>query len=316
MLSAMVSPPETAPGSVPITAEDQVSVHTSYDRAPTSGLIVGRFAEPAGYTVTRPSGAQSWLLMITESGAGRVQVADRATVASRGVAALLPANIAHAYATAPGAAPWLFWWAHFQMRRSWLDRFPPDVRSVGFLAERLPEPVVVDLLTGFGRLHAAARWPGHGPLPAEVAGIDRVALAASDLGWAMAAPQAEMILVQLAAATQDGSPRPADDRVSRVLSMVVADPAAPHSVARLAGQVSLSPSRLAHVCTAELGRPLMHEVRRIRLEHAARLLTGTQLSVAQVARASGFASPFHFSRSFRAHFALAPTAYRTTQLSG
>lgn len=312
----MATPPATAPGTVSSTAGEQTSEHSSSDRAPTSGLIVGRYAEPAGYTVTRTSGAQSWLLMITESGAGRLQVGDRSAVASRGVAALLPANVAHTYATAAGAAPWLFWWAHFQMRRSWLERFPPDVRSVGFVAEELGEPEVMDLITGFGRLHAAARWPGHGPLPAEGVGADRVALAASDRGWAMAAPQVEMLLVQLAAAAQEGSPRPADDRVSRVLSLVVADPAAPHSVARLAGKVSLSPSRLAHVCTAELGRPLMHEVRRIRLEHAARLMTGTQLSVAQVARASGFASPFHFSRSFRAHFALAPTAYRTTQPGG
>lgn len=289
------------------------SLHSTYDRAPTSGLIVGRYAEPVSYAVTREFGAQSWLLMVTEAGAGRVRVAqakgDQAVLVPRGSAILLPANVPHAYTTSPADAPWRFWWVHFQMRRSWLDRFPSEVAAVGLLAGALPEPVVVDLVTGFGRLHAAARWPGYGPVPDEV-GEDMVALAASDLGWALAAPQVEMLLVQLASTVASRSTRPSDERVSQVLALVTADPAAPHSVARLARRVALSPSRLAHVCSSELGRPLMHEVRRIRLEHAARLLVGTELSVSQVARASGFASPFHFSRSFSTQFAMAPTAYR------
>ena len=54
----------------------------------------------------------------------------------------------------------------------------------------------------------------------------------------------------------------------------------------------------------------MSEVRRVRLQHAARLLQATGLSVGEVAWASGFVSPYHFSRSFRTELGLAPTAYR------
>jgi len=314
MLYPVLEDGEDARRDVPSTAVPR-SRHTYVDRAPTSGLIVGRFAEPASYTVNRGAGAQSWLLILTEAGAGWVRIAGSTVELPRGSAVLLPPNVAHGYGTAAAQATWRFWWAHFQMRRSWLERFDGDVITDGFGVAQLAEPMVADLVSGFGRLHAAARWPGYGPLPAEV-GDDQVALAASDLGWAIAAPQVEILLVQLSSTRVSPAVRPSDDRVSQVLALVAADPAAPHSVARLARRVSLSPSRLAHVCTAELGRPLMHEVRRIRLEHAARLLVGTELSVAQVARASGFASPFHFSRSFSVQFSLAPTAFRAAQKRG
>ena len=79
----------------------------------------------------------------------------------------------------------------------------------------------------------------------------------------------------------------------------------------LAAAVGLSASRLAHLFAEQHGGPLMREVRRVRLQHAARLLLATGLSVGEVARASGFVSPYHFSRSFRADFGVAPTVYRS-----
>lgn len=56
----------------------------------------------------------------------------------------------------------------------------------------------------------------------------------------------------------------------------------------------------------------MRELREARLHHAARLLESTDLSVERVAAASGFASPFHFNRVFRARYGTPPGAYRAT----
>ncbi|WP_346428812.1 helix-turn-helix transcriptional regulator [Streptomyces sp. Z26] len=102
-----------------------------------------------------------------------------------------------------------------------------------------------------------------------------------------------------------------DPRVRRAEALLLADPAAPHTVASLAERVALSPSRLAHLFAAQLGRTPMEAVRDARLRHAARLLEMTDLPVARVAAAAGFAGPSHFSRLFRARYGAPPGAFRT-----
>lgn len=56
----------------------------------------------------------------------------------------------------------------------------------------------------------------------------------------------------------------------------------------------------------------MSHVRELRLQHACRLLQDTELTVGQVAHASGFVSQFHFSRAFRARHGMPPTTFRAT----
>lgn len=285
--------------------------------AETGGLIVGRFDETPHYLVHRPSGAKSWLLMLTEGGAGWASIDDRTPAhLPRGCAALLPPGREHAYYTDAAEASWQFWWVHFHMRRDWLDWFAPGVAATGAVVRGLDDAVVDDASRLFLRLHAAARWPGRGPVPA-VAERRRVQpLAAAGAGWAMAAPQVESLLLLLSSA-RPRPPQPVlDERVAAVLALVSADPAAPHSVASLSRAVALSPSRLAHLCSQQLQRPLMQQVRGIRLTHAAKLLEQTALPVARVARASGFASPFHFSRAFAAQYGMPPSTYRSRTQGG
>lgn len=279
------------------------------DPAATSGLILGRFTERPPYAVRRPRGASSWLLVVTVGGAGRTRFAGRTVELVRGSVVLLPPGLEHSYAVAPGAEAWEFWWAHFQLRPDWYRLLPDDVAARGLVATGLADDVIEDLVGEFEHLHRAARWPGHGPVPDPGAGDPRdLALAAAEPGWALAAPRIETLLV-LAASTVVAAPA-LDPRLQEILAVVAADPAAPHTLTSLARAVALSPSRLSHLCSEVLGVPVMAQVRRIRLAHAATLLRHTDLDVGQVAAASGFASPFHFSRAFRARYGSPPSTYR------
>lgn len=287
------------------------------DAAETGGLILGRFDESPHYLVHRPAGAKSWLLMVTEAGAGWAGVDDRSpTHLPRGCAALLPPGREHAYYTDAGATSWQFWWVHFHMRAGWLNWFAPGVAATGAMLRGLDDAVVDDASAMFLRLHAAARWPGRGPVPDVVERRRVQPLAVTGAGWAMAAPQLESLLLLLSSVRPRVARQRMDERVAAVLAFVSADPAAPHSVTSLANAVSLSPSRLAHLCAEELPGPLMQQVRSIRLTHAARLLEQTALPIARVARASGFASPFHFSRSFATAYGLPPSTYRARAQHG
>jgi AraC family transcriptional regulator, arabinose operon regulatory protein len=294
-----------------VAAADRLPERRADD--PAAGeLIVGRFVEATSYQTVRPSGSRSWLLMLTDDGAGLVRQGQRQIQVRSGAVVLLGPGVPHRYGTDPGTGTWRFWWAHFAMEPDWLSWFseyPHD--DDAYLIADLPGGLLEDLQAQFAQVHAAARWPGYGrpPEPAPVTGALR-GLVASGAGAELAGLRIGALLRVLAPAGGSGVLPAADERVRRVTALVSADPSAAHTVEQLAATVGLSGSRLAHLFADERGRPLMSEVRTIRLRHAARLLQATGLSVAQVAEASGFVSPFHFSRSFRAEFGVAPTAYR------
>ncbi|WP_181449387.1 helix-turn-helix domain-containing protein [Nonomuraea aridisoli] len=119
-----------------------------------------------------------------------------------------------------------------------------------------------------------------------------------------------VVLATASARPRTGTSEEGDERIRRVLALVAADPAAPHSVASLARAVALSPSRFAHLFAEETGRTPMRVVRQVRVRHAASLLEITDMDVGQVAAACGFVSPFHFSRAFRREYGVPPRDYR------
>lgn len=84
----------------------------------------------------------------------------------------------------------------------------------------------------------------------------------------------------------------------------------PMDVSRLARWAHLSPSRLHALFQEHLGTTPMRYVRSLRLDEARRRLAGTTEPVQIVAAATGFVSPFHFSRAFRQAFGLSPSQYR------
>jgi AraC family transcriptional regulator len=54
-------------------------------------------------------------------------------------------------------------------------------------------------------------------------------------------------------------------------------------------------------------------MRALRIEHAARLLLGTCMSISEVALESGFSSHSHLCREFRARLGVTPSRYRRSR---
>src|SRR5271165_1531364 len=61
---------------------------------------------------------------------------------------------------------------------------------------------------------------------------------------------------------------------------------------------------------AELRRTMLHEILRVRINHAQKLLETTALSVTDIAAQSGFANLNHFFRVFHGRTGLTPRAFR------
>ncbi|MEV0148045.1 MULTISPECIES: AraC family transcriptional regulator [unclassified Nonomuraea] len=310
-------------------------------------VIVGHFDRAPGYATRRPAGSPSWLVMWTQAGAGLVEQGGASFTAGPGDLVVLAAGAAQHYRVAPGAERWRFWWAHFQPRPSWRGWLGPYARAAGcHLVAGVPGALHERLDQAFRRALRDSRWlPPAGTASATastalepldtaagvaVAGVAVAGTAGAGTAGAEAAVAGsaaarelvlgavEEVLVLATASTrhpgeESGDGRGGDPRVGRALALIAAEPGAPHSVASLARAVALSPSRFAHLFTSETGTPPMRAVRQARVRHAARLLEATDMDVGQVAAASGFVSPFHFSRAFRQEYGLPPRAYRLSR---
>ncbi len=281
-------------------------------------LVAAQFDARPGYRVHRDRGAPSWLLAWTVAGAGWFRQGEVEVAARPGDLVVLGPGLPHRYAVAEDAARWLFWWVHCPARPSWAAWLTPFAAGDRvYRVPSVPEPVHQRIDAAFRRLHADARWSGHGSPAVPVVRGERnlpAAVAAGVPARELALNGVEEVLVvaTVAARSEQGHSAGADldPRVRRVEALLLADPAAPHTVDSLAALVALSPSRLAHLFTAQTGRAPMQALRDARLRHAARLLEATDLPVASVAAASGFVSAFHFSRLFSARFGVPPTDYR------
>ncbi len=78
-------------------------------------------------------------------------------------------------------------------------------------------------------------------------------------------------------------------------------------VARVAG---LSPSHFSHLVREQLNSSFTELLARYRVDHAARLLTRTTTSIAEIALACGFADQSYFTKVFKKRTGQTPLAYR------
>ncbi|AOR30310.1 AraC family transcriptional regulator [Streptomyces fodineus] len=295
---------------MPVHADDLPLTAAAGDPSPPPGVVVtGRYDQGPGYGVNRPRGSDSWLFTFTLGGCGLLRQGAARTRAGAGELVVLAPGTSHRYTVAPGAERWRFWWAHCQARPSWTPWLGPYAVSDGLYAvPSVPGALYGRIDAAFGRMLADARGPADSA-PREP---DPVAVAHGSLARELARCALEEVVLLAVGGARAPLSAPDDDaRVRRAEELIAADPGAPHTVRSLAGSVALSPSRFAHLFTLRTGRSPMRALREARLRHAARLLEATDLTVERVAAASGFGSPFHFSRVFRERYGVPPGAYRT-----
>jgi AraC-like DNA-binding protein len=137
--------------------------------------------------------------------------------------------------------------------------------------------------------------------------------------WVASPSDAERIaglvdrLVGLAAAPATISQ--AATRVLRIIAALAQRPPESWSLAGMAAESALSPSRFAHVFRAETGMPVRPYLRWLRLAIALRV-AGQGGSLTEAAHRAGFADSAHFSRTMRRHFGVSPGSILASLRSG
>jgi AraC-like DNA-binding protein len=105
-----------------------------------------------------------------------------------------------------------------------------------------------------------------------------------------------------------GAPRrPIDPRIIRALAAIKEDFLAPPPAAELAAGVGLSPGRLIHLFTQEMGLPVRRYILWLRLRDVLFTLVAGK-SLTEAAHQAGFSDSPHLSRTFRGMFGFPPSA--------
>ena len=97
-----------------------------------------------------------------------------------------------------------------------------------------------------------------------------------------------------------------DARILAVIGLMETALDRPLQVSDLARAVNLSPSRLIHLFTREIGVPPARYLRRRRLVRAYDRLTSSFQSVKEVMASVGFNDASHFSREFKRYHGVTP----------
>ena len=99
--------------------------------------------------------------------------------------------------------------------------------------------------------------------------------------------------------------------LAQAIAFIRTHAAEPIRVTDVLRRVPFSRRQLEQEFQRILGRSPAQEIRRVHLERAQRLLAETDLSIPALASSSGFSSPEHFARVFKAQFGRSPLKYRS-----
>ena len=101
-----------------------------------------------------------------------------------------------------------------------------------------------------------------------------------------------------------------NEHVALGVSFIRSNALKPITVADVIRHVAISRPRIEILFRQHLNRSPAEEIRRIRLARAEELLRETNLSIPEVAEASGFTSPEYLARVFKAAKGVTPLRYR------
>lgn len=103
-----------------------------------------------------------------------------------------------------------------------------------------------------------------------------------------------------------------DERLARAVTIIIQQPTHHYTVDSLATIAGMSRSAFADGFARTFGESPIEFVQRVRLRHAAQMLSSTDLPVKAIAASIGYASRSSFSRLFRDEYGVDPSTFRAS----
>ena len=254
------------------------------------GFLAGISVSQRGYKIRRELGSSQWIFVMTLSGAGFVHDGTGQQMLPPASAILIPPYVFHEYGVTQSEQTWELVWAH--------------------VVDGLIDPTILDWS---GALHKVSVChldeTGFGKAKSDLFECYELSRRPDPHDHRLASVLLSSVLARCRhqIAIERGK---SDPRVETVNAIVAGALMQPNRVTDLAKAVNISPSRLTQLFHQELGMTPQDYVERERLARAARLLLQSDMTLAEVARSTGFANEFYFSRRFKMAHGVSPGKFR------
>ncbi len=284
--------PEGFPGQRLVIIPPAIAVSAS--RQPITRDLgvthIGHFSAAGGHYVERPHGTSQHILIACISGKGSCTLDGQEWKMEPGDLLFLPPRERHVYSANP-RSPWTIFWMHFRGLRA-----EDYLESLGVSRSR-PVVSVDDPMVFFEAFEDTFRHATHGFSEAAMTGLSTAF--ARLLG-----------LAKVHQRMPGSRSRRAENRLLKVLAMMREDLSHPWTLEELARESHISVPHFTDLCRRQTGMPPLGLLIRLRLQRAMDLLQQGNHNVAEAALAVGYDDPFYFSRLFRKHMGLPPSACR------
>ena len=251
---------------------------------------IGSFVAARNHFVERPHGTPQHILIACVSGRGSFILAGQERQLEAGDLLFLPPREGHVYRANP-SSPWTIFWIHFRGLRATYY-----LANLGVSNSR-PVVIVDDPATLIEAFEDTFRHTIHGFNAAAMTGLTTA------FGRLLG-------LVKVHQRLPGSRSRRAENRILKVLALLREDLARPWTLAELAHSAHLSIPHFTALCRRQSGMPPLALLIRLRLQRAMDLLQQGNHNVVEAAHAVGYDDQFYFSRLFRKHLGVPPSACR------
>jgi AraC-like DNA-binding protein len=251
---------------------------------------IGAFAAAGGHYIERPRGTSQHILLVCISGKGHAILKSREWQVTPGDLLFLPPREAHSYGADP-RSPWTILWAHFRGERA------ADYLSMLGVSRDQPLVTVSDTAPLVGAFEDAFHHVTYGFGLAAMMGLST--------GFARM-----LGLARVLQRTSGSQPPKTESRLLQTLALLREAPEKSWTVEQMAHEAGLSVPHFTDLCRRQTGMPPLAYLIRLRLQRAMDLLQQGHCNVVEAARAVGYDDAFYFSRLFRKHLGMPPSACR------
>ncbi len=244
---------------------------------------------PKGFIMRQPAGIPSYIILIVKTPA-RFQIGAQSFVLHQPAAVLIPPNTPYSYFDLAEG-----------YKNDFLRFFCSDPDFSAKYEHLMDAPVLIGNTLHYTQYIQHILWEYH--YADESYKNDNISMLFRIL--------LNKLCQEKAHAQRTKIPTPYTSRLQDLRLAMISEPNKNFSAEELADSLHLSPSYFQHLYKELFDIPFKKDLINMRIDYAQSLITGTNLTLEQIAQASGYSNEIHFYRQFKAKTGMTPREYAT-----
>ncbi|MGY6773715.1 arabinose operon transcriptional regulator AraC [Gallibacterium sp. ZY190522] len=263
-----------------------------FDLHIVAGLTPIHQGEILDFVIDRPNGMKGYILNLTTAGKGYIYSGKEYLTVEKGDLILFPPHIIHHYQRHPDNECWYHRWIYFRPRGFWKDFLQWEKCIDGIFITNYVDEQTYKILEDLF-IH-----------------IEEQSKLSQSYTMELAENYLEQLLIRCKQLQPASYSRKIDPRILQAINYMMDDIRKDYSINEIAAHVYLSPSRLIHLFSQEVGMSILKWRDDQRINYAKQLLFTTNDPISSISRNVGFTDPLYFSRVFKKKVGVSPKVFR------